>query len=162
VTVTALDAVLAIVLLAVVAKVTLSGFVAEFFSKAAAILGLACALLSYGKIAPFVVRFLGADVYPGAIAFLAVFLAVYLVVKGTQQLVGSVFEGESMHNLDRALGFFLGVVEGALLVATILVALKSQPWFDVEWLLKDSVIMRLTGPFLPDGNGIIRGLTRSA
>ena len=161
-TVTALDAVLAIILLAIVVKVTLSGFVTEFFSKAAAILGLACALFSYGKLAPFVVRFLGADVYPGAIAFLAVFLVVYLVVKGTQQLVGSAFEGESMHNLDRALGFFLGVVEGVLLVATVLVALKAQPWIDVEWLMKDSVIMRLMGPFLPDGNGIIHGLTGPA
>lgn len=161
-TFTVLDAVLAIILVAVVVKVTLSGFVTEFFSKAAAIVGLVGAIFLYGRLAPFVVRYLGADVYPGAIAFLAVFLTLYLIVKGTQQLVGSAFEGESMHNLDRSLGFFLGLIEGFLLVAAILVAIRAQPWVDLEWLLKDSVFMRLMGPFLPDGNGIVSGLTRPA
>jgi membrane protein required for colicin V production len=150
-----LDIGLALIIAVIVVKVTLTGFVTEFFSKAATIVGAVGALFLYGVLTPYVVRFLGANVYPEAIAFLAIFLVLYLIVKGIQQLAGSAFESESMNNLDRALGFFLGVVEGLLVAAVILVAIKMQPWFDISSITRDSFFVRFMGPFLFGGSGIV-------
>ena len=150
-----LDLALIALIVIVVVKVTLTGFVTEFFSKAAAVIGAAGAVLLYRKPVPFIVKYLGANVFPEAISFLAIFLAFYLAVKGVQQLVGTAFEGESMDNLDRALGFFLGLAEGVLLVAIILLAMRTQPWINLANLTEHSIFARLLGPILADGAGFI-------
>jgi membrane protein required for colicin V production len=157
-TFTSFDIALSVIMAIVVIKVTLTGFVTEFFSKAATIVGAVGALFLYRYLVPYVVRYLGADVYPEAISFLAIFLVLYLLVKGVQQLAGTAFEGETMDNLDHALGFFLGLAEGLILAAVVLVAIKMQPWVDLAWLTKDSFYLKYMGPLLFDGSGIVTNL----
>jgi len=139
----------------VIVKVTLTGFVTEFFSKAAAVIGATGAVLFYRKLVPFIVKYLGVNVFPEAISFLAIFLVLYLAVKAIQQLVGNAFESESMDNLDRALGFFLGFAEGILLVAIILLAMQAQPWINLANLTENSIFARLLGPVIAGGTGFI-------
>jgi len=142
------DLILLVLFIVVVIKVTLTGFITEFFSKAAVIIGTVGAILFYRKLAPYIVRFIGSDGFPELIAFLVIFLLLYLVVKLIQQGAGSVFEGETMSNLDRALGFFLGIAEGLLLTIVILIILRSQTWFDLTGVTHGSLVITYAEPFL--------------
>jgi len=158
VTLSALDFILLFLVVIVIVKVTLTGFVTEFFSKAAVIIGGAGAVLFYKVPVPYIVRYLGTDVLPEVISFLAIFLALYLAVKAVQQLAGTAFENESMNNLDRALGFFLGIAEGFLLASVIVVAMGMQPWLDLSSLTRDSFFARVLEPLIMDGSSLVPGL----
>ena len=103
-----LDFVFIAIILLITVLVTVRGFIAEFFSKAAVIIGAAGAILFFGKLSPFVAKLVSGKTFPDVIAFLLLFLVLYLFVKVIQRLAGSVFETETMTNLDRALGFFFG------------------------------------------------------
>jgi membrane protein required for colicin V production len=135
----------------------LTGFVKDFFSKAAVILGVLAGLLFFRKLAPVVARAFGPDVFPGAIAFLVLFLAVYLLVKLVQRCAGSAMENDTLTGFDRALGFFLGLAEGILIVALLLLALVSQPWFPTDRITAGSVAFKLLQPMLVRGPSILSG-----
>lgn len=154
----ALDAILLAILAIVVVKTTLSGFIAEFFSKAAVIVGAAGAVLLYRRLVPVFVSLAGDVVFPEIIAFLSIFLVLYIAVKLVQNFAGNVFQGDSLANLDRALGFFLGLVEGMIIVAVILIAMRAQPWLDFSRVTEDSVFVRLLGPFLSAPRDLLHGI----
>jgi len=150
VTVGLLDWIFLCLILLVVVKVTLTGFVTEFFSKAAVIIGTLGAVLLYRRLSPHVVRLIGTDGFPDVIAFLVIFLVLYLAVKFLQQLAGSAMQGESLTNLDRAMGFFLGLAESFLLLVVILIIMKKQVWIDTSLLTEPSLFARLLEPFAAD------------
>jgi len=154
-TLTSFDIVLLILMLFMIIRSSIKGFVAEFFSKAAVILAIMAAILFYRPLSPYVVRISGADSLTQIISFLLLFLVVYLVVKLIQQVVGKAFEGESMTNLDRALGFFLGIAEGFLLILFLLFIIKSQHFIDLSFITRDSFFSRIFEPFLSEGKGIL-------
>lgn len=154
---TIFDYVLFGIVVLVIIKATLTGFITEFFSKASVIAGTIGAVLFYRRLAPYVERLVGSDKFSGAIAFLVLFIVLYLLVKLIQQLAGSAFQGETMTNLDRALGFFFGIAEGLLLVLVLLSALRLQSWFDSATLTKDSLFMELLDHFLIEGKGFFPG-----
>ncbi len=143
-----IDIVFALIIFFFAIRVTIRGFVSEFFSKAAVVLGALCAVLLYKKLAPYIERMLGENVFSDIISFLAIFIAVYAVVKIVQQLVGSAFKGETMTGLDKALGFFFGILEGLLICSVILIILRAQPFFDPEKIISGSFFDRLFSPFL--------------
>lgn len=147
-TVAPFDLVLLGIILFMAVRVTLTGFIAEFFSKAAVIVGIIAAVLFYRNLADFLKPLTGEQTFTGAAAFLLLFIVVYLIFKIIQHVVGSAFESESMSNLDRALGFFLGIAEGLLLVMGLLVILRIQSWFDPIKLLERSIFARLFDPVL--------------
>lgn len=156
-TVATFDIVLLAVVIAMAIKGAVSGFVAEFFSKAALIVGAAGAVLLYAPLTPIVASVVGSRSFPEAISFLAIFLALYLAVKLAQYLVGTAFRGETMENLDRAIGLFLGIAEGVILVALILIALRAQPWFDTAPLVGTSLFARALEPLVSTGPGLFSG-----
>lgn len=147
-TIAPFDIVLLLLVVFMAVRVTLSGFIAEFFSKAAVIVGVIAGILFYGNLARVLKPYTGEQTFTGVAAFLLIFVAVYLLFKIMQQVIGTAFESESMSNLDRALGVFLGIAEGLLLVMGILVILRLQPWFDAGSLLANSIFARLFDPVL--------------
>lgn len=138
-----IDLVFGVIILALAIAGTLKGFVAELFGKAAFILGLIVAVLFYGKLHPYVARWVSVDFFAQAIAFILLFVVTFLLVKIVQHIIGSFFQSEIMSGLNRALGFFLGVIEGLLVVAVILIALNAQPWFDISGLLEGSFFSKI-------------------
>ncbi len=149
-TVGMLDIIFLCLMLLVIVKVTLVGFITEFFSKAAVLIGTAGAILLYGRFSPYVIRFIGNDGFPDVIAFLMIFIVLYLAVKLVQQLAGTAMQGESLTNLDHALGFFLGIAEGILLVIVILIVMRKQVWVDTDFLVDTSLFARILEPFTAD------------
>ena len=153
--ITAFDIVMLAVIFIFILKVTRTGFVAEFFSKAAVLLGGIGAVLFYKTLSPHVEKIIGVETFPGLVSFLLIFLVLYLVVKAMQRIVGSAFENETMKNLDQALGFFLGILEGLLVVLLILVVLEMQPWLDTSEITRGSIIYRVFQQLVFTGSGMI-------
>lgn len=138
------------------------GFVAEFFSKAAVLLGVLGSFLLYRDLTPYVVKIVGSNAFPSAIAFLALFLVIYLVVKLIQKLAASALEEQTMSGLDRALGFFLGAVEGATAVFILLIMIHAFPRLAPDNILAGSVVDRLATPLIERGPSIISGFFGAA
>ncbi len=147
-TLTAFDMVMFVIVVLAIVRATLAGFIAEFFSKVAVIAGVVVAVLFHDALSPYVGRLTGADALVDVASFLAIFVVVYLSVKAVQRVVGNAFEGESMTNLDRALGFFLGIAEGLIIVFVILLAITRQGFFDLSFLVEGSLFARVFEPLL--------------
>ena len=142
------DIIFSAILIFFVIKVSIKGFIAEFFSKAAVIVGGLVAVLFYKMLTPVITNLLGPQVISPVIAFLILFLSVYLIIKLIEVLLGSLFSSESLQSLDRALGFFLGIIEGLLLITIILMVINIQPFINPEEILTGSVFAKILSPFI--------------
>ena len=156
------DAVALLLIFILAIRGLIVGFIAEFFSKAAVILGLLGAILLYRDVTPYVMKLVGSNAFPQAIAFLALFLAIYLVVKLIQKIAGSAIEGQTMSGLDRALGFFLGAIEGATAVLVLLIMIHAFPRLAPDNILAGSIVDRLATPVIERGPSIISGFFGAA
>jgi len=116
----------ALILIAVIRCIN-KGFVAEALSMAAVILGIFIAVIFASQAAKLIDKWLGHSAWNQLVAFLALFLIVYLIVKILQNALHSIFEKLHLDRLDKALGLFLGLIEGVLLVAVLLFGMN---WID--------------------------------
>ncbi|CEM63121.1 CvpA family protein [Treponema phagedenis] len=151
-TIVVADLIFGALFLIIVVKVAVKGFIEEFFSKAAVLGALLAAVLFYKPLTPFVVGFIGRTLFASIVSFLLLFVVTYIGVKLLQLLVGSMFTGATMTNLDRALGFFLGIAEGLLVIALILIILHVQPIINLQPFLADSIFVKLLSPFIVDSS----------
>lgn len=145
---TPLDLVCSAIVLTLLVRGAVRGFVAEFLSMAAIVLGTAAAVLFSDRVAGVIEDFFGPSLWSGIIAFLAVFLTTYLVVKLLEGLLQRGLERLSLRRLDRAFGLLLGAAEGVLVVAAGLIILSVQPFFDAQPLLVGSYYVRLLIPLV--------------
>jgi membrane protein required for colicin V production len=144
-----IDLVFAIVIVIAAVRGAFRGFVAEVGSAASLILGIGGAVLFYRPGARLIARKFGESMWNPLIAFLVLFLVIYIVVKLVERLLAAIFDRLNLNRLDSALGFFLGIGEGLLLVAVALFFLNWQPFFDPGGLLEHSVFARFLFPLLP-------------
>ncbi len=127
----------------------LKGFVTETLSVAAIVCGVGAAVVLHKLAAGYLDGIWGASRWNQLVAFLAVFVAVYVVAKILEGTLHRLFETLRLQNLDRVLGLILGVVEGVVAVGLVLFLLLWQPFFDAGGLLQASTITRLLMPYLP-------------
>jgi len=125
------------------------GFVTEVGSMAALILGFGGAIVFYKPVAGLLARQFGTSMWNQLIAFLVLFLILYLVVKLIERMLHNIIERLSLDRLDSALGFFLGIAEGLVVVAVVLFVVNWQPFFDPQKLLGNSFFARMLFPVLP-------------
>jgi membrane protein required for colicin V production len=156
VSITAIDIVFALLILVLAVRGAIRGFVAEFGSVAALFLGLGGAIALYKSVAVLLDKWFGTSLWNPLIAFLVVFLLIYLVVKTLERLLGALFDRLDLERLDRAIGLFLGLAEGLLLVGVLLFLLSWQPFFDTRGLLRDSLFARFLAPLLPSPERLFR------
>jgi membrane protein required for colicin V production len=146
-----LDILFGVIILVAMIRCILKGFIAEFLSVAAIILGIAGAIIFSGGGADLLRRYTGIERFAQLAAFLIIFLTVYLITKLLEGLLQRLFDRLNLERLDRSLGFFLGIIEGGLAVTVIVLVLELQPFFSVEDLLKESFIARTILRILPYG-----------
>jgi len=125
------------------------GFVTEVGSMAALILGFGIAIIFYKSLSILLSTQFGESMWNQLIAFLILFLLVYLLVKLVQRLLQNVVERLNLDRLDSALGFFLGIAEGLLVVGVVLFIINWQPFFDPKSILGSSFFARMLFPVLP-------------
>lgn len=146
-----LDIIFVVILLITTIRTTIKGFISEVMTLAALILGVAAAVLFLKLGTRLIDTYFGQSNWNQVIAFLIIFLVVYIVVKIFEGGLKKLFEQLNLGSLDRALGFFLGVLEGVLLIALIIIALKIQPFFDMAAAIDDSYIAGIVGFLIPYG-----------
>ena len=144
-----LDIVFIAILLLAVIRAVFRGFVKEVMALSSVILGILLAVLFSGLLAQVLAPYMGDSVWTQVVAFLGIFIVVYLLVRLFEAGLKNLLEKANLENLDKALGFFVGVLEGLLLVFLVLFGLQIQPFFDLEELLSGSVAYQLLSPLFP-------------
>lgn len=126
------------------------GMVKELFSVAAPVAGLAAAVFLYKWGATVLVSRFHLQFAPEVLACIILFLIAFLVVKIIATIVREGLEAAKLDTLDRGLGFVVGLVEGAVVVALLLIVIQVQPVFDVKKLLAGSTfattLLPIVGP----------------
>ncbi|AEE16580.1 CvpA family protein [Treponema brennaborense] len=145
-----IDAVFAVIILACAINGTIKGFVAELFGKAAVILGLVVAVIFYGNLVPYVGKWISADFLAQVVSFVLIFIVTYLSVRIVQHFIGGFFQGDILSGLNRALGFFLGIAEGLIITAVVIILLYAQPWIDIDGLFRGSFFHELLKGFVTE------------
>ncbi len=145
----AIDFVFAIVVVILSLRAAIRGFVKELLGTAALILGIVAAVLFSGLASGLIEEFIGPTVWSQVIAFLGIFLIVYLIVKIFEGALNRLIERIHLSQLDHALGLFLGIVEGLVVVFVLLLLIQIQPFFEPEGLIEGSLFARVLVPFLP-------------
>ncbi len=144
-----IDIVFAVLILIMALRTGFRGFIREFMSMAALILGIGVAVVFSGQTAILIDEYLEAQAWSQVIAFLALFVLVYLFVKIFESALNRIVERINLANLDHALGFFLGVAEGLFLVFVLLLVLQIQPFVNPDPIVQSSVFAEALLPFLP-------------
>ncbi len=124
----------------------LRGFLDEFFSKLAVIAGIFFGLVLNRFLVPHLPKLGNLILLTRILAFLILFVIVYVSIRLVQKIVGFAFQGDIMRGLDKSLGFFLGIAEGFLVVGLILFLLHSQRFFDIRPVLDASFFEKLISP----------------
>ena len=133
-----IDMVFIIIIIACVLLSVLKGFVASFFGKATFIVAVLLGIFFAPKFDVFVAKYINVPYLTTIISFFIIFIVSFLLLKVIQLLIKTIFSGEVMGSLDKALGFFWGLAEGLLIVGVICVILIVQPFFDLSEMLSNS------------------------
>jgi membrane protein required for colicin V production len=144
-----IDIVFALLVIIAAIRGAFRGFVTEVGSMAALILGFGAAIVFNKPVALLLDRQFGQSMWNQLIAFLILFLLGYLLVKLVQRMLQNIIERLNLDRLDSALGFFLGLAEGLLVVGVALFIINWQPFFDPKSLLGSSFFARMLFPVLP-------------
>jgi len=144
-----LDIVFIVIILIASIRCIIRGFVTEIMSIASMVLSIGCAILFSGIVAKYVERYLGLTNWSQVISFLFVFILVYLLVKIFEGTINKFLEKLKLEKLDRALGLFLGIGEGAVIVIILILLIYFQPFFPSDNFLNGSVIAGIVLKYLP-------------
>lgn len=150
-----LDIVFLIIIVFMALRAGFRGFVREFMSMAAVILGIGVAVLFSGVAAVYVQPWVGTGAWSQVVSFLGLFLLVYLVVKIFENALNRIIEKINLESLDRALGFFLGIAEGLLGSFILVLILQLQPVFDTRVMIAESLLAQFLLPLLPYAERLI-------
>ena len=146
----AIDFIFIALILIFAVRCALKGFISELMSMASVVLGLLAALYFYSKGGEFVrIKFLpGVKILPEIIAFVALFLIVFVAIKILEALLKDIVEGIRLGGADRILGILFGVAEGIVVVSLILFVIKIQPLFDPSSLFENSIFAAMLLPLI--------------
>lgn len=145
----AIDIVFAVIVVFATLRAAIRGFVKELLSTASLFLGIAAAVAFSGLVASLIVRYVGSPVWSQIIAFLTIFVVVYLGLKLFENGLHRLVERINLESLDHALGIFLGMAEGIVLVFLLILIIQIQPFVHPDAILQNSIFARFLLPLLP-------------
>jgi membrane protein required for colicin V production len=136
-----LDIVFTVLILIIVIRAALNGFVEEAFGIAWLVLGLIFSINFYRPGAAFIRTKVLSDVkiLPEVLAFIVLFLIVFIIVKIVTFILKDIVQKIKLKGLDHFLGLLFGIIEGLLAVAIIIFIINIQPLFDKNDVLKNSI-----------------------
>jgi membrane protein required for colicin V production len=147
---TVIDIIFLILIAIFALRCALRGIVGELMSMAALILGLLAAIFFFRKTAELIRgRFIpDVKVLPEIVAFVAVFLTVFAVIKIFETILKDIIERIKLGGPDRFLGFFLGVAEGLVIVCLLLFLITIQPFVEADLILEGSLFAEILLPYI--------------
>jgi membrane protein required for colicin V production len=145
------DAIGIIILIVAAIRGAFRGFVTELMSTLSILAGVLVAIIFTAPTAPLLVPYIGNTFWTPIVAFLLLFVVTYLLVKLLEALLHGLVERIEIEKLDQALGFFLGIVEGLLLLAVLVFLLRIQPFLEIRGLFEGSFLADLMQRVIPIG-----------
>jgi membrane protein required for colicin V production len=161
-----IDIIFIVLIVILVIRCSLRGFIVEVMSMAAVVLGFLAALLLYSSGGVYIREKFMPDmrVLSEILAFVVLFLVVFILVKIVESILKGIIEGIHLGGLDRFLGIFFGLLEGLVVTGLILLVLAIQPLFDSREILGRSFFAEMLLPLIrgsgedSTGNGIVASL----
>ena len=150
-----LDIVFIIIIAFTSIRAALRGFVRELLTIVALFGGLLIAALFSGFVAGYIATRLGESAWNQIIAFLGLFVVVYLSARIFQNTLQRLIERVHLEGLDRALGLLVGLLEGLVIVVGLLLIVQVQPLVPAERVVGSSQFARLLRPLLPYIDGLL-------
>jgi membrane protein required for colicin V production len=148
------DIVFIALVLILVVRSTLRGFVTEFLSLMAVVCGFVVAVLLYRAGGSFLrEKWLDMRYLPEIIAFAALFFIAFLFIKIIEHVLNDIVDRVELYAVDRFLGFVLGIAEGIVVVSLILLLFTVQPLFDEDALLRGSLFSEFLLPIIKGERG---------
>ncbi len=139
-----LDIIFALVLLSFSITVYKRGFVIEFFSKLAWI-GSAIIAFFFSPLfgIGLVGRVTGLTNEPllYIISFILLFTISHVAIKGIGNIVGNIFTLPLLDSINKILGFFLGLIEGSIIIAIVIEILLLQSYIPRSSWIGNSIII---------------------
>ncbi len=135
------------------------GFIKDIFGKLCWIFGLIAAFFLHRKLLKYMNELVHNETVSLVLCFVLIFVVVFLIVKIIQTALEKIFDGEIMKGLDRALGFFFGILEGFVVVFAGLFILTYQPWFDISKIFEGSFIYSVLLPLIIKSQDSIPSVT---
>lgn len=151
----AFDVFALVVLLVAGIRTAFKGFVAEFMSTLAILIGVGVAVIFTSKVTVMLIPHIGDTFWTPIAAFLLLFIVSYLVIKVLEATFHRLIDRIQLEKLDQTLGFVLGLVEGFLLLAVIVFLLQLQNFIAVEALFEESFMAGLFQKVIPIGTEYI-------
>jgi membrane protein required for colicin V production len=145
-----IDIIFAALMVIIIVRCALKGFVEEVMSVAALVLGFGTAFFFHKKGAAFLVERYIPDmkILPEVLAFVAIFLIVFLAVKFLEFILKDIIARIHLSGVDRFLGAVFGFIEGIVLVSLAIFVLTIQPLFDIQPALEKSYFAQALTPFI--------------
>ena len=151
----AFDIVSLIILFLLAIRATFRGFLTELMSMASIIVGIIIAVVFTRPVSLLLQDYIGNSFWNMVIAFLGLFLVSYLIIKIFENSLNTLIEKVQLEKLDQSLGFFLGLIEGFLLIVILVFALKAQQIFDVSKFFANSYAYIIADKIIPIGTKLI-------
>lgn len=124
------------------------GFISEFMSMAALILGLIAALAFQNQLSALLKDMIKSDTFRPIAAFFLLFIVTYILVKLLELLLHNAIEAIKMNSLDRLLGLVWGLLETAVIVLIIVFLIYRFKFKAGISFLDESVVARYARDFL--------------
>lgn len=147
----AFDVVAIVILIVMGVRTAFKGFVAEFLTALALAGGIGAAVLLTSDVSELLVPHIGETFWTPVAAFLLIFLVVYILLKIIEATLHRIIDRIQLEKLDQSLGFFLGLVEGFLLLSVAVFLLQLQTFVEVEALFEKSVAADFIRKVIPIG-----------
>ena len=138
-----LDIICILLLLVFIVRGLIRGFVTEFSAIAAILAGVLIASFFSGIAATVLNQYLEPSFWNQVIAFLSLFIVTYLIVKLFEAGLKSLIEKANLTNLNKALGVFLGLLEGFALIFIVIFILQLQPFIQTDTLIAESLFAKM-------------------
>ena len=124
------------------------GFISEFMSMAALILGLIAALAFQNQVSALLKDMIKSDTFRPIAAFFLLFIGTYILVKLLELLLHNAIEAIKMNSLDRLLGLVWGLLETAVIVLIIVFLVYRFKFKAGISFLDESIVARYARDFL--------------
>ncbi|MFP3089228.1 CvpA family protein [Treponema sp. TIM-1] len=145
-----IDIIFIALVLILVIRCALRGFIEEVLSMASVVIGALSAVFFYKKGGVFIrERYLeDMGVIPEILAFVILFLIPFVGIRILERIIKDIIIRVNLGGFDRLLGILFGLVEGITLIALVLFVIDIQPLFDKNLLLEKSFFARFLLPVI--------------
>ncbi len=144
-----LDIIFIVILAIAVLRCFFRGFIDEIMAALSIFLPLLVAIIMYKPVSRwFALQNHFSELLAYGIAFGGIFILMFIIVKFLHSSIEAIIDNLDLETADKILGAILGLGEGIIIIAIILIVIRYQPVFKIDALLENSFIARLLLPII--------------